>query len=247
MKHVKAFFKSVTPFEYCLWGGSVIAIVLSFVLCDSKDYVNLAGALIGASGLIFLAKGNVVGNFLCVAFAVFYGVISYFTRYYGEMITYLGMTAPTAIVAIVTWLRHPFSGKKTQVQINRLSKKEYALSFLLSCAVAVAFYFILGALNTANLILSTVSVLTSFYASYLTIRRSPFYALAYCANDGILIALWSLMAVGQSEYVCMVVCFAAFFLNDLYGFFNWLRMHKQQSAEIKNKDEPENKNESAPE
>lgn len=243
MKAVKEFFKNITVFEYCLWGVSVLAIVLSFALCGNRAYLNLVGAIIGVTSLIFIAKGNVVGNFLGVAFCVFYGIISYFTRYYGEMITYLGLTAPSIIVSIITWLRHPFKGKKTQVQINRLSKTEYGLSFLLACGVTVAFYFILGALNTANLVWSTVSVLTSFYASYLNIRRSPFYALAYSANDMILIVLWSLMSATDLQYVCMVVCFAAFLLNDLYGFYSWRKMRKKQASETANL--PESENESA--
>lgn len=231
MNRIKDFFKNISIFEYCLWGASVLAIALAFALCGNKSYLILAGAIIGVTSLIFIAKGNVIGNFLGVLFCVFYGVISYFTRYYGEMATYLGMTAPAAIVSIITWLRHPFAGKKTQVSVNRLSKKEYALSFLLACGVTVAFYFILAALDTANLVWSTVSVLTSFYASYLNIRRSPFYALAYSANDIVLIVLWSLMAASETQYVCMVVCFAAFLLNDLYGFYSWRKMRNRQAAE----------------
>ena len=218
MRRLKSFFKSVTVFEYCLWGVSVLSIVLSFVLCGNKSYLNLCGALIGVTTLIFIAKGNVIGNFLGIAFAVFYGVISYFPRYYGEMITYLAMSAPASIASVVAWLKHPFQGKKTEVKINRLSIKEYLLAFLLR------------ALGTANLIWSTVSVLTSFYAAYLNIRRSPAYALAYCANDVVLMALWSLLSVSDPAYVCMVVCFAAFLLNDVYGFVSWMRMQRKQSA-----------------
>ena len=231
MKKLKAFFQSLTVFEWCLWGGSALAIVLSFVLCGNRSYLNLIGALIGVTMLIFLAKGNVIGNFLGVAFAVFYGVISFFPRYYGEMITYLCMSAPAAVISIVTWLKHPFQGKKTEVKINRLSCKEYLFALALSAAVTVAFYFILRAMNTANLIWSTVSVLTSFFASYLNIRRSPAYALAYCANDVVLMVLWTLLSLENSAYVCMVVCFAAFLVNDFYGFVSWTRMRKKQQKQ----------------
>lgn len=237
MNKILSFFKNFSVFEAVLWSGSVLAILLSFFLCGNTSWLNLTGSLIGVTSLLFLAKGNVIGNFLCVAFSVFYGVISYFTHYYGEMITYLGMTMPVAILSIVTWLRNSYGGKKTQVTVNRLSKKEYALSFLLAAAVTVAFYFLLRALNTANLIWSAASVLTSFYASYLNMRRSPDYALAYAANDIVLIVLWSLVISQSLENVAMVVCFSAFLLNDLYGFFNWLKMRKKQS-------QPEN-NESA--
>lgn len=228
MNRVKAFFKSVTVFEYCLWGASVLAVVLSFCLVGNRDWLNLTGALIGVTMLLFIAKGNVIGNVLGVVFAVFYGVISFFPRYYGEMITYLGMSLPAAVVSIVAWLKHPFQGKKTEVKINTLSVKEYLLSFLLACGVTVAFYFILHALNTANLIWSTVSVLTSFYAAYLNIRRSPAYALAYSANDIVLVVLWSILSYGNPAYLCMVVCFSAFLFNDVYGFVSWNRMKRKQ-------------------
>ena len=114
--------------------------------------------------------------------------------------------------------------------VNRLSAREYALILALGVAVTVAFYFILRALDTANLVVSTVSVLTSFVAVWLTMRRSALYALAYAMNDVVLIVLWTFAALESVEYVSMVVCFVVFFANDLYGFFNWRRLRKRQQA-----------------
>lgn len=231
MHRVKEFFKSITVFEYFLWGGTVLAIALSFALCGNRNYYSLAASIIGACGLIITAKGNVIGQFTSVLFSVFYGIISYYFRYYGEMITYLGMTMPIAIISIAAWLRNSYGGKKTQVKINRLSKKEYLFSVFLSCAVATAFYFILRALNTANLVWSTVSVLTSFLASYLLVRRSPYYAVAYAFNDIVLIVLWALMISENREAISMVVCFSAFLVNDIYGFVSWLLIRRKQTLD----------------
>ena len=106
---------------------------------------------------------------------------------------------------------------------------QIAVMLCLTALVTVAFYFILDALNTAKLFFSTVSVTTSFLASYLTWMRSPYYALAYAANDVVLIILWVLASVVQPAYIAMVLCFVMFFLNDLYGFFNWRRMQRRQA------------------
>lgn len=231
MNRIKEFFKSITIFEYCLWGASVLAIGLSFGLCQNSDYLNLALSLVGVTSLVFLAKGNLIGHILGLLFAAGYGAISYFCQYYGEMITFLGMNAPISIVSIIVWLKHPVSGKRTQVKINRLHAKDYGLGIALSLAGTVAFYFILRALDTANLIWSTISILTSLLAAYLALRRCPYYAIAYALNDIVLIVLWSLAAAENSEYVAMVVCFAAFLVNDLYGLFNWLKMQKSQETD----------------
>ena len=99
-----------------------------------------------------------------------------------------------------------------------------------STAVTAAFYFILKALHTANLIPSTVSVATSFLAVYLTFRRSPYYALAYAANDVVLILLWTLAAIEDLSYLSVIICFVMFLANDLYGFLNWRKMQKKQAA-----------------
>ena len=82
--------------------------------------------------------------------------------------------------------------------------------------------------HTANLLPSTLSVTTSFVAVYLTFRRSPYYALAYAANDVVLIVLWVMAALSEVRYLSVVVCFAAFLVNDLYGFLSWRKMGKRQ-------------------
>ena len=96
--------------------------------------------------------------------------------------------------------------------------------------ITAVFYFILEAFNTSNIVLSTISVTTSFLAVYLTFRRSAYYALAYAANDIVLIVLWILASFTDKRYISVVVCFAAFLINDLYGFINWQSMKKRQSV-----------------
>ena len=100
---------------------------------------------------------------------------------------------------------------------------------LSSAAVTTGFYFILRLLGNANLLVSTLSILTSYLACYLTFFRSPYYALAYATNDVVLIVLWILATAENIDYLPMVVCFAMFLLNDVYGFINWKRMQHEQS------------------
>ena len=226
---VKEFFKSVTPVEYCLWGGGILAILLSFFLCGNTDYLNLVGSLWGCTTLILLAKGNVVGAFMSILFSAYYGYVSFTMHYYGEMLTYLCMTAPLSVIAVVSWLKHPFEGKRSEVEIASPKLSRYLAVLVLSLPVTVAFYFILHALGTNNLVWSTVSVLTSFIAVSFSYLRSPWYAAAYAANDVVLIVLWSLAAAENSEYIALAVCFSVFFFEDMYGFLNWLRMRKKQS------------------
>ena len=214
-------------FELILWITSVVVVVSSFLIPEEKDYLTLIASLIGVTALIFVAKGYVIGQVLTVIFAVFYGIISYFFKYYGEMITYLLMTAPIAVMAVISWIKHPYHGGKV-VEVGLVSKKQAIFMSISAVAVTIGLYFVLLALGNANMLFSTISVTTSFVASYLTFLRSPYYALAYSANDVVLIILWSMAFVENSAYLPMIVCFIVFLVNDLYGFINWSRMKRAQ-------------------
>lgn len=225
---MKGFLKSFTKIEKAIWLSSITIILVSFFVFDREGYLNLLTSLIGVTSLIFCAKGQPAGQALMLLFSVLYGIISLGFGYYGEMITYLGMSAPMALVALISWVRNPYEKGKSEVKVRGLKTKDAVVTIILAIAVTVAFYFILRALNTANLITSTVSVATSFFAAYLMFLRSPYFALAYAANDIVLIILWTLAALEDFSYVSVIPCFVAFLLNDLYGFFNWTRMKKRQ-------------------
>ncbi|MBR1862827.1 MAG: nicotinamide mononucleotide transporter [Ruminococcus sp.] len=223
-------FKDLTAGERFLLTGSAAAIILSFLLSGGGSFLETAAALIGSTALVFVSKGYVLGQALTVVFALFYGAVSYGFHYYGEMLTYMCMTAPIAAAAVVSWLRNPYEGTRT-VRVARVTKNAVCLLTALSAAVTAAFCFILKALGNANLFFSTLSVFTSFMASGLTFLRSPYYALGYSANDIILIVLWVMASRSDSSYLPMVCCFAVFLVNDLYGFFNWRRLRDIQQKD----------------
>lgn len=229
-KIVKSLPHYFTKGEAALWISSVTLITASFIMFDRVNYLTLVASLIGVTSLIFNAKGNPFGQLLMVIFSILYGIISFRFSYYGEMVTYLGMTAPMAVFALISWLRNPYNGKRSEVAVNRLTKKERVLITVLTIFVTIVFYFILAAFRTANLLPSTLSVTTSFIAVYLTFRRSPFFAIAYAANDMVLIVLWILAAWANSSYFSVIICFVVFLVNDMYGFINWIKMRKRQEC-----------------
>ena len=222
--------KYFTKADLTLWGSSVALILLSFLIFDRVNFMTLAASLVGVTSWIINAKGNPVGQALMIIFSLLYGIISYRVSYYGEMATYLGMTAPMALFALISWLRNPYKGNRAEVAVNRLGAVEWLIMLILSALVTVAFYFILAHFGTANMFPSTLSVTTSFIAVYLTFRRSPYFALAYATNDIVLIVLWILASTQDISYLSVMICFVLFLVNDIYGFISWRKMERRQMA-----------------
>ena len=224
-------FQNLTRFERGLWLVSVAAVLVSAIFGGKENLPSALCSLIGVTALIFIARGDVLGQILSIAFALLYGIISLTFSYYGEVLTYLGMSLPMALLSLISWLRHPYKTEECkEVAVGHVGAPEAVLMLALAGVVTSVFYFLLKMLGTANLGVSTLSVATSFVAAYLTFRRSPYYAIGYAANDLVLIVLWILAAAADLRYLSMVVCFVMFLLNDLYGFVSWQRMRRRQEA-----------------
>ncbi len=223
-------FKGLTKFERGLWICSMTIVLIAGLFGGANSTLSLIASLIGVTSLIFAARGDVFGPILMVLFAVLYGIVSYTFRYYGEIITYLGMSAPISLAAVYSWLKHPH--KRGEVKIANITRKQCMIMLIVTVVVTTAFYFILDILRTPNIVFSTISIATSFLAAYLTVLRHPAYALSYAANDVVLIVLWVLASFDNPSYLAMVVCFAVFLFNDLYGFINWKRMKEKQKTSM---------------
>ncbi len=214
--------------EIILWLVSMAIIGISQMVFHVDGYLALVASLVGVTALVFIAKGDVLGQVLTFLFSVLYAIVSYRYRYWGEIATYLGMTAPIAFFSVITWIRNPY--QKGEVRVRHTTPKMWGILLSLSLVVTGIFYLILRWLKTPNLAVSTISVTTSFMAASLSMLRSSYYALFYAANDLVLIILWAFASMEDITFLPMLLCFSCFFVSDIYGFINWQKMKKSQAV-----------------
>ena len=213
--------KNFSSKEWVIWLSSLSIVIISNMLSNEIDLLTLIAALVGVTSLIFATKGDVWAQILMIIFCVLYGIISWRFRYFGEMITYLGMSMPMSIWSTITWSKNSIENNGSEVKIQKLNQKHILCLILGGTIVTYGLYLILQALETPNIVFSTISITTSFFAAALTILRSSYYALGYAANDIVLIVLWILASLKNPSYIPVVVNFVIFFFNDMYGFISW--------------------------
>ena len=224
------FLKRLSVFERRLWLSSVALIGLLYFLQKDQTIFQLSASLIGVTSLIFMAKGDVIGQWMAVVFCCMYAVISWQFRYYGELMTYLLMSLPIAIVSIVEWMKNPYA--ENEVKVAHLHRKHWVVLVVCTLVVTIVFHFILKYFDTPNLWVSTLSIATSFLAASLMMLRSPYYAVAYACNDVVLVTLWVLASFVSLENLQMVLCFSIFLINDIYAFHNWKKMRDRQNESL---------------
>ncbi|KHD45100.1 nicotinamide riboside transporter PnuC [Streptococcus hongkongensis] len=222
-----------TPTEWFLWLFSICAIIATAFYFGDQEPLALIASLIGATSLIFSAKGNPIGQGLIIIFSVIYAYLAFHNHYYGELITYCFLTIPMALFSLLSWLSHPFQEQKTQVLINYLKFKDIYLLIVSTIAITCIFYYFLSLFHTPFLAISTLSISTAFAGTFLSYKRSPMFALAYLMNDIILMTLWLMEAQTKVSHYAIVICFAIFLINDIYTVYNWRKIYHSQVIAIK--------------
>lgn len=241
MNWIKKQLKNWNIFELLFLIGSIIAITICFAVGAERNVLSFIASLFGVTSVLFVAKGLISAPFLSIIYCIFYTIVSFFQRYYGEAIIYLVLMIPLDVVTIISWLKNRNKDNSSTVEINKIHGMEYLYLGVATVVATVGFYFLLRALNTNQLIISTISLITSAVASYLMFRRCSYYALGFMLNDVILIVLWSLVVVDSGiGYLPTVISFCVFLINDTYGFIRWKIEEKKQNNAKTNENDIKN-------
>lgn len=226
---MKNFFKSWNLFEKLFLLISLIIIIVCYFLGADRNILSLITSILGVITVIFGAKGLVWAPIINLMYNIVYIILSYTQGFYGEVIIYIFFMTPINIAMIISWLKNKSKQDENIVEVNKVSKKEYIILFIVTLFVTVGFYYLLKALNTSALLISTISLIDSFIATYLLYRRCSNYALSYIVNDIILIGLWSFSLKNNGiAYLPMILSFVVFLVNDIYGFISWKKREKEQ-------------------
>ena len=207
--------------------GLVLISVMS--ICFKASWISAVTGIFGLSCVMFTAKGKVIGIFLTWGMIVFYSILSFQNKYYGEVFINICMMFPMTIISLVAWLKH--LGKDYVVKVNSITKKEIIIVSAVAVIAFVVFYFVLRALGTSQLIFSTISIVTSVLATYFQSRRSKYGFLSFLFNDAVLCVLWLMATLEDIKNISMLVAVALYVVCDIYGFVSWSVMQKRQQTQ----------------
>lgn len=219
--------KDWTKFEKTLLFIGIIVPALAGIIFKS-DLLTTTCSIVGITTALLLAKGKHLGQIFGLLIVVLYSIVSFKNKYYGEVLIYLCIMLPMYFIGIISWLKH--QNKKTNsVEINNIKIKEWTTISILSIFIFLGIYFLLKSFNTSQLFISSLSVMDSLFAIYLSIRRSKYNFYFYIVNDLILIVLWGIPTVSGSLILLPLVINPIInLINDIYGIYNWKKLEKIQ-------------------
>lgn len=223
---MKKIFKDWTKFEILLLVISIISVGVTGILCNSSILTQLC-SITGILCAITQAKGKVISQFIGLVIVVLYSILSFQNKFYGEVIIYIFIMLPLFISGIISWIKN-LNTETNTVNENTLHKKEWIILTIVSIVLFVILYYLLKYFNTNQLLVSTLSLVTSLFATYLVARRSKYGFLFYIGNDIILFILWGGQIIkGDFALIPILVNPIINFINDSYAWKSWNKREKE--------------------
>lgn len=206
----------------------IITVTSTSIIFKSPWYI-IVNTLLGLLCVFTQAKGKIATQFLGVLYFCFYIAISYRQQYYGEAIVYSFLMLPMYIYGVIHWLKNKDKEDNVVIVRSNLTKKEWLFSAFFFIVMSIFTYLILKMLDTSQLIISTLSVITIIPALYLLVRRCKWNQVAFLVNDFIVPILWIILAVnGELIFIPMCVYHIFQITYDIYGLLEWIKLEKKQ-------------------
>lgn len=225
---MKKFLKSWTKFEIILVLTSITSIIMCGIIFKSW-IIAIASSIASILTSMLQAKGRIESQFVSILDCIIYSYVSYRSQYYGEVIFYILIMLPMAIIGIISWITHK-NEKTDTVEVNEIKLKEWIILIFISIVAFMGLYNLLKYFNTSELLVSTFSMIASLLAIYLLVRRSKYCFIFYILNDIILIILWGLPIIsGDLSLIPMIIVPIELLISDIYGSFNWNKIEEEQT------------------
>lgn len=237
---MKKFFENIKWYEWVMMAVFAVTLVAVSVV-ERSSAVVICNSLIGIVAVFFVSKGLIVGQILGIVQGIVYCILSAQNRYFGEVIVCACVTIPLYLIAIFTWIKNRQDANVVQVNKRNFGLLEWVITLVVMTVVGVGVYFLLKAFNTANLVLSTFSVVFTMTAGYLLVRRCEYSFVFYMISNMICIGLWTSLTVstGDMSLLPTALCYCIFLILNIFGIANWAKLKKTQKSAKDEKNEIE--------
>jgi len=233
---IRNYFRDWSRFECVLLTLAIfVPIILGIVF--QSGLIQIGASSITTIAALLFAKAKIEGFLFTLIGTVLFCIVAFQNRLFGEVGVLLFFGLPMQVVGLISWSKVRKKGEDSQpakIEVSRTGLKEILILTLICGVLGIGIYFLLAAIDTNLLLLSTTSVVSTIFGTILMVRRSHLGTFGFALNDISNILLWLMIVLmGDSTAIVMVIQPILLLVNDTYGIFEWRKMLILQELHLK--------------
>ncbi len=206
-----------------LFISTITMIGLSIVWKDSP--IALISGVTGIIGVVLCAKGKISTYFYATINVALYAWICFQNGLYGEVMLNAFYFIPMNIVGFMLWNKK--KDDDGNVEAKALTKKQLIILSVGLFVAIVLYYQLLKSLGGNLQLIDSITTVTSVMALLLQVLRYKEQWLIWILVNLVSIVMWVMLLNTSEGSISMIVMWAAYLINSIYGYINWNKLNKK--------------------
>lgn len=228
MEKIKKYFSGWSKFELTwLILSSLIMVVLSIIWGDST--LALISGITGVIGVVLAAKGKVSTYVFATINVAIYAWLTFNNHLYGEFMLNAFYYIPMNFVGFYLWSRHK-DEESGDVEGKTLTPKQLVILLITVTVIVLVYWQILSRIGGQLALIDAMSTVFSVVALIMQVARYAEQWLLWIIVNVVSVLMWVLLLGKDPSAVTMVVMWAAYLMNSVYGYINWKKLAAKNVA-----------------
>ena len=232
MERLKKFLKSELtgwkPFDV-IWFLAATAVILGLSIYWKDTWISLIAAVTGTWCVILTGKGKRSSFIFGLINVIFYAVVAFDAKYYGEVMLNLFYYFPMNFVGWFVWKKHMDEQKGEVIKV-RLPLKKSMIVYGVTAAAIFIYGYILERLGGNLPYVDSMSTVISVVAQVLSIKRLMEQWVLWIVVDVVTVIMWAVHFAQGGETVATLAMWAVYLINAVIMFIRWYREAKDSDA-----------------
>lgn len=230
MNRLKTWFGNTFWNGYSVWERLFLFGMLALqviVFCFNPDTpLNIIAGFAGVLSVVLCAKGKLANYFIGFIQNFTYTILAFQNQFYGEVIEQ-GFYIVTMIWGIFVWKANMDKAEDgtSNVMTKKFTPLQWVLSIVGTIIVTLGFGYFLQNIGSAQAYTDAATNVMALFAQIMMVRRYREQWIWWLVIDVFCIKLW--WVAGNWSMVAMYI---AWTINCIYGWYNWSKLNKQQTA-----------------
>ena len=223
-KYLKSELTGWKPFDI-IWLIIATAVILGLSIYWEDTWVSLLAAVTGTWCVIFTGKGKRSSFIFGIINVVFYAIVAFQAKYYGEVMLNALYYFPMNFVGWFAWKKH-MNDKTGEVIKERLTLRKSAVVYTLTAVAIFIYGFILDRLGGNLPYIDSMSTVISVVAQILSIKRLMEQWVLWIVVDVVTVVMWAVHFAQGGETIATLAMWSVYLVNAVIMFVRWYKESK---------------------
>ena len=210
-----------------VWLLTATAVILCLSIYWGDDWKSLLAALTGVWCVILTGKGKRSSFLFGTVNVIFYAIVSFQAKYYGEVMLNALYYFPMNFVGWFAWKKH-MDDTSGEVVKERLTAGKSAIMYALTAVAIFGYGLVLKALGGNLPFTDSMSTVVSVVAQILSVKRLMEQWVLWIVVDVVTVVMWAVHFAQGGEEIATLAMWSIYLINAIIMFLRWYKEAKQK-------------------